>query len=298
MNEISSNLTANVTMNERRLSDTAIERHWIHANLDIMSVFGDPIETPLDVSLLDVPTDRILILKSNVEVSYAYNGGRLKHTRAMQNDFGFLSKGSSVNGIFEQQVPATTIGIPDSLKEAVLTECGPGFNIDEPIDLSAGLINAQVYATLLDEFLLSGGIDGNLRAESLLTLLLGDLYRTVSKNNNLREDRRFGPSAIAMLEDYIDEHVDEKIDLETLAALVNVSQFHFVRRFKAITGLPPHQFVIRHRLEKVKSCLQKSDLALAQIAHDCGFSSQSHMSRLFRRYIGVTPANYRKGLSS
>ncbi|MEL6573985.1 MAG: AraC family transcriptional regulator [Pseudomonadota bacterium] len=185
------------------------------------------------------------------------------------------------------------MGIPDTLKQTFVNDCRPKCTLDEPIGLAGGLLNAQAYATLLDDFLVSGGIGGNLRAESLVTLLLGDLYRTVAKESAQREDRRLSPRAIAMLEDYIDTHLDEKIRLETLAALVNVSQFHFVRRFKATTGLPPHQFVIRHRLEKVKSYLQKSELSLAQIARCCGFSSQSHMSRLFRRYIGVAPANYR-----
>ncbi len=298
MNEMPSTLTANGTLRERRLSDTALERHWIYGALDIQSVFGDPIDEVFEVALSDVATDRILICKSNVELQYSYNGGRLKDAHALQNDFGFMSKGSSVYGIFQQQAPALTVGIPDALKQTFLDDCSPKCTLDEPIGLTGGLINAPTYATMLDDFLVSGGIDGRVRAESLITLLLGDLYRTVGKESSQREERRLSPRAIAMLEEYIDTHLDEKISLETLAALVNVSQFHFVRRFKATTGLPPHQFVIRHRLEKVKSYLQKSELSLAQITHCCGFSSQSHMSRLFRRYIGVTPANYRNTWSS
>ena len=101
-------------------------------------------------------------------------------------------------------------------------------------------------------------------------------------------------ASIARLTEYVDTHVDEKIHINHLAEIVGVSQFHFARRFKEATGLPPHQFILRHRVEKVKGLLQQPKMSLAEISYCSGFSSQSHMSTQFKKSVGMSPNLYRK----
>ena len=66
------------------------------------------------------------------------------------------------------------------------------------------------------------------------------------------------------------------------------------RQFKASAGLPPHQYVIARRIERVKQLLQAgTDLTLAEVAADAGFLDQSQFSHHFKRLVGVTPGQFR-----
>ena len=88
------------------------------------------------------------------------------------------------------------------------------------------------------------------------------------------------------------------LSLMDLATATGLSPAHFARRFKASTGLPPHQYLMRLRLERAKRLLCESDLSLAQIAFECGFSHQEHMTRLFGRLTGTTPGALRRAAGS
>ena len=70
--------------------------------------------------------------------------------------------------------------------------------------------------------------------------------------------------------------------------------YHFARRFKVATGLPPHQYLIVRRVERAKQLLQQDrDFSLAEIAARAGFSDQSQFSQHFKRAVGVTPGQFR-----
>ena len=71
------------------------------------------------------------------------------------------------------------------------------------------------------------------------------------------------------------------------------SPYHFSRSFKQATGVGPQRYVIQRRLERAKRLLRSSHLSIALIAQEAGFVDQSHLTRLFRREIGVTPRRYR-----
>ena len=93
----------------------------------------------------------------------------------------------------------------------------------------------------------------------------------------------------------LDENLDRNISLAELAGVVQLSVFHFTRKFRTEFGCPPHTYVMNKRVERAKVQLAKENIPLKAIAASCGFSDQSHMTRLFRRLLGVTPSDYRKG---
>jgi len=79
-----------------------------------------------------------------------------------------------------------------------------------------------------------------------------------------------------------------------MAAAAHLSACHFARRFKAATGLAPHQYVLTRRVERAKQLLQTgSDFSLAEVAAHAGFSDQSQFSHHFKRIVGVTPGQFR-----
>ena len=96
-----------------------------------------------------------------------------------------------------------------------------------------------------------------------------------------------------IVRDYIHEHLREGIALDDLAATVALSRYHFARRFRQSVGTTPHEFVVQQRIEQAKTLLQRTDRSLTDIACGCGFADQSHMTREFKKRVGVTPGRYR-----
>jgi AraC family transcriptional regulator len=89
---------------------------------------------------------------------------------------------------------------------------------------------------------------------------------------------------------------DSDLSLQALANESGYSRVHFVRMFRAATGYSPHNYLLNLKLERVRELLKTPAKSLIDIALDCGFSSHSHMTRLFRKMVGVTPSAYRRGL--
>ncbi len=93
--------------------------------------------------------------------------------------------------------------------------------------------------------------------------------------------------------DYIHQHLGESISLDDLASEIGLSRFHFARRFRASTGTPPHEFLLRQRVERARTLLERTDSPLLDVACTCGFADQSHMTREFKKRVGTTPGRYR-----
>lgn len=96
------------------------------------------------------------------------------------------------------------------------------------------------------------------------------------------------------VKDYIVAHLEDDMTVADLAAVANLSPFHFTRLFNAATGLPPHRYVGRQRLERAMSLLATGRMRLSEIALYCRFSSQASFNRAFRAAIGMTPGQYRR----
>ena len=86
------------------------------------------------------------------------------------------------------------------------------------------------------------------------------------------------------------------LSLQALANESGYSRVHFVRMFKAATGSSPHIYLLNLKLERARELLKNPSMSLIDIALDCGFSSHSHMSRLFHKFVGITPSAYRRRL--
>jgi AraC-like DNA-binding protein len=94
--------------------------------------------------------------------------------------------------------------------------------------------------------------------------------------------------------DYIEQHLSERITGEDLAGQIDVSIGQLFRAFKASVGMPPLQYVASRRLELVCLLLRTTREPLSQIAVTGGFCDQSHLCRVFRRVLGMTPVAWRR----
>lgn len=100
--------------------------------------------------------------------------------------------------------------------------------------------------------------------------------------------------AIATARDMLLASFRENVDLEALAARFNMGYSFFRREFKLQTGYAPHAYVLAARLNCAKSLLSSTRQSLASIARESGFATLPYFSRIFRKHVGCTPAQWRR----
>jgi AraC family transcriptional regulator len=91
---------------------------------------------------------------------------------------------------------------------------------------------------------------------------------------------------------FIEANLGERFTLETLAANVGISRFHFARLFRLATGYSPMEYLMRQRIERGKLILALGEYSICEIAALLGFCDQSHFTRTFRRMTGMSPRDY------
>jgi transcriptional regulator GlxA family with amidase domain len=92
------------------------------------------------------------------------------------------------------------------------------------------------------------------------------------------------------------ESLSEGPTLSRLAKECGLSPRHFARAFRQSTGVPPHRWLLRHRVQRAQELLRTRALPLADIALRCGFADQSHFTRVFSRAVGLGPGEWRRRL--
>ena len=102
---------------------------------------------------------------------------------------------------------------------------------------------------------------------------------------------------VARVTDFVRSQLHRSIELADIAAAADLSVSQLTSLFRKALGQPPHRFLINLRVARARELLATSPLPIAEIALACGFSHQEHMTRIFRREIGLTPAAYRRSIS-
>jgi AraC family transcriptional regulator len=102
------------------------------------------------------------------------------------------------------------------------------------------------------------------------------------------------PWQIRKVTSHVEAHLDRPIRNEELATLVRLNPSHFGRAFRNSFGEPPHEYVIRRRVERAQGLMLSTDAPLSEIALDCGLADQAHLTRLFRRIAGESPRAWRR----
>jgi AraC family transcriptional regulator len=108
------------------------------------------------------------------------------------------------------------------------------------------------------------------------------------------EVSRLPARILRRVQDMMEANLDADLSLNALAAESGYSRAHFLRMFRAATGLTPHQYVLELRIRRAQEYLQREDASIIDVAVSCGFSSQSHMTTVFRQRLEMTPSEFRR----
>jgi AraC-like DNA-binding protein len=100
-------------------------------------------------------------------------------------------------------------------------------------------------------------------------------------------------AAILRARDYLAGHYAENVSLTRLAAAVDLDPFALLRGFSRAYGLPPHTWLLQERVRRARALL-RAGLSPSRVAAEVGFSDQSHLTRHFKRILGITPGRYRR----
>ena len=144
----------------------------------------------------------------------------------------------------------------------------------------------------------NNSLGGKLYLESLTQVLVINLLRNYSVFEPVFRKYNDGlaPYKLRQTIDYIHAYLDRDLSLKVMAEQIGMSRSYFAVRFKQAMGISPHQYVNQQRIKQAKQLLKERKLAIAEIALECGFASQSHLNKVFCSYVGMTPKSYREQL--
>lgn len=151
----------------------------------------------------------------------------------------------------------------------------------------------RAITTLLDG--LWHHADNPLAFDGLLATLVDAVLARHTAQPRTLPTAALAPQVLARVRDYIEAHLDRTLRLDELAAVADLSPFHFLRRFKASTRHTPQVFVQARRGARAKALLAQG-LPPAEVAAAVGLVDQSHLNRLLRKQFGITPGLYQRQL--
>jgi AraC family transcriptional regulator len=105
-----------------------------------------------------------------------------------------------------------------------------------------------------------------------------------------------GSARLRRIRELIHAKIEDDLSLDEMAQSVGLSTAHFARMFRKSTGVTPHQFVVRQRIDRAKAMLRAPDARVLDVAIACGFKTQQHFAQVFRDVCGVSPTEYRQDL--
>jgi AraC-like DNA-binding protein len=177
------------------------------------------------------------------------------------------------------------------LREAGLSDASGPFGLTGPDQVSSRLALSLLASDDLD------GPGAQLFAESVAAAILARVVgRTSSGGSGVETGKR---TALVKwrhrrVVEFIDANLADPIRLPDLARAAGLSRMHFAAQFRAATGIRPHEFVLRRRIERAQDMLRDSALPLAQVALDVGFQTQAHFTTVFRDHVQETPGRWRQ----
>jgi transcriptional regulator GlxA family with amidase domain len=141
-----------------------------------------------------------------------------------------------------------------------------------------------------------GGSLGQIYAEYIGIAIVARIF-TFERESGLRERRKVAELPHWRLKravEYIESHLAEPVTLADMASAAGVTRMHFAAQFRTATGLRPHEYLLRRRIDRAQEELVGTGMSLVDVALSVGFPTQSHFGSVFKRFVGRPPSAWRR----
>lgn len=240
-----------------------------------------------DLRVPGLPVARLSINLTSARVSGALEDDRARRYEAHRHSLFFTPSGAAAR--WHKEAPSRHLNIYFN-PEAFATE-EHAQAVRTPL-LNGSLPGVRPLADALVEEIARNDAWAGEAADSLARLLLVRLLR---RSTGASEGRNaLTPQLLARLREYVMAHLSERILVSDLAAVAGLPVDRYAQAHDRLTGQTPHQFVLGLRLQRATELLSRTSMGLADVAAECGFSSQQHLTHTMRLRLGTTPARYRQ----
>lgn len=192
--------------------------------------------------------------------------------------------------------------LPATLLNAFSSEAFDGLDGAASLRQRPGIIHDACIERLANALMLADGsfqAYGRLYADSMGMALMSRLLEmNVRPRTTSARARRAGlPNwRLKRVIDFIEAHLAEPVGLEHLANAAGLTRMHFARQFRLATGLRPHEYLLRRRIEYAQMLIVKERSSLLDVAQRAGFQTQAHFTAVFKKVVGTTPKCWRNSL--
>ena len=256
------NLGESIDSFPKRAPRVSFEPHW-HEEFTVGLMDSGSVQLSHEGKTEDITTDKVMILNAG-EVHSADGFG----TPSLRFRLVYIPE-SSFHEVVSQRAK-----LPGSLhfSQTVLSDPSVSRNLSKALhalDSDASLLTKQ--GMLLD--------------------IMAEAIRRFSSWSGFI-DRSAAPSTLDRAREYLHDRISEDVSLDDLGTATGLTKFHLLRAFRNRFGLPPHAYQLQQRVLRAKRLLRSSPPS--DVALECGFSDQSHFTRVFRAHTGTTPRVYAK----
>ena len=256
----------------------------------------DVLTSPVPSGLFDSPVDdrHVLCLHLGEPVPVSYRAGR--HERQgvrLHGQFCVVPARSSTRWTLTKPARSLLLRLTPSLlldaAEAMGLGSG-GAGLAPSIHIRDAQVERIGWMMQAEEHDAYPG--GRLFADSLASALAARLLALQSRRSTStsKPGRALPAWRLRHVLEYIEAHLDEDLTLAELAKVAGFSLSHFKPLFRHATGMPVHRFVLGRRVERARLRLLEGGRSMTDIALEAGFSHPSHMARVMRRMLGVSPS--------
>jgi AraC-like DNA-binding protein len=140
------------------------------------------------------------------------------------------------------------------------------------------------------------GSFGQTYADCISMAIVARLLASASGVGTSAQSRasKLAPWRLKRAIDYVEGRLDEPVSLADVASSAGLTRMHFAAQFRAATGLRPHEYLLRRRIERAQEMLLGTGMSLVDVALSVGFQTQSHFTSVFKRYAGQPPRAWRE----
>jgi AraC family transcriptional regulator len=246
------------------------------------------------------PVDSLLVamvLKGNLQGIWQI-GDEISELHLEQGSIIIIPPNESVKVSVNSNAEIINIYISKKLIDDVFIEFSSVSNNLFRLDWSLSIFDDFLEQTInsVKDILYVGGRFSSIEVQYIARVLVARViskYSTLT-SGDLNPEAGLSPRTIQKTFDYIEQNLHRRIVIDKLANIAGVGAAQFARLFKRTTNVTLHQYIIRRRVEKARDLLVETRMPIAEIAHECGFADQVHLTRFFGRIIGTSPASFRK----